>query len=215
MQDLEIINLWKSYDNALNKTLSLNKQNAEEITKLKTQSLLSTMKPIKIFAICIGILWILFIDGLIYNLWGKANWFFIISALLQSILTKIAIGVYLYQLVVMETVDISEPIISTQKKIVDLKNSTLWIARCLFLQLPLWTTFYWNESMLENGNIILWSIQAIVTLAFLILGVWLFFNIKFENRNKAWFKFLFEGKEWTPLMRSMDLLEEIDAFKEE
>ena len=40
MEDKELINLWKAYDKKLEETLSINKKNAEEITKLKVQSCL-------------------------------------------------------------------------------------------------------------------------------------------------------------------------------
>jgi len=42
---------------------------------------------------------------------------------------------------------------------------------------------------------------------FTVIAIWLFFNIKYENKNKKWFQLIFNGKEWTPLMKSMELLE--------
>lgn len=90
---------------------------------------------------------------------------------------------------------------------------TLWVARILFLQLPVWTTFYWNESMLENGNIFLYIIQAIVTLSFTYLAIWLFFNIKYENKDKKWFRLIFNGNDWSPVIKSMELLSQIDEYR--
>ena len=128
-------------------------------------------------------------------------------------LTTLAIGVYLYQLILIHQADISEPILATQDKLARLKSSTLWVARLLFLQLPVWTTFYWNKSMLENGNMVLYIIQIIVTLLFTFLAVWLFRNIRYENRNKKWFKLIFSGNEWSPVIRSMELLSQVDEYK--
>jgi hypothetical protein len=68
--------------------------------------------------------------------------------------------------------------------------------------------------MIENGNWFLWIIQGIVTLSSAYVAIWLFFNIRYENRNKKWFKFIFIGKEWTPLMKSMELLEQIEDYKD-
>ena len=43
---------------------------------------------------------------------------------------------------------------------------------------------------------------------------WEFFkNIRFENRDKKWFKFLLSGKEWDPMMKSADLLQQIEEAK--
>ena len=192
MEDIEIINLWKSYDQNWKKRCMLNRKNAEDITQMKVGSFLASMKPLKIFTIVVGILWVGFVDILIINLFPIANPLFPVSAAIQVLLTKLAIGIYLYQLILIHQVDISDPVLVTQEKLSRLKSSTLWIARLLFFQLPVWTTFYWNQSMLENGNIFLYALQIVVTCLFTILAVWLFVNIKYENRDKKWFRMIFE-----------------------
>ena len=213
MEETEIINLWKSYDKKLEEYLLFNKKNAEDITKMKVRSFLASMKPLKIFTILVGIVWVGFVDILIINLFPIANPFFLISAGIQVLLTKLAIGIYLYQLILIHQVDISEPILTAQEKLSRLKSSTLWVARLLFLQLPVWTTFYWNETMLENGNVWLYTLQIIVTTSFTYLAIWLFFNIKYENRDKKWFRFIFNGNEWNPVIKSMELLSQINDYR--
>ena len=213
MEDIEIINLWKSYDKKLEENLLLNRKNVEDITKMKVQSLLASMKPLKVFTILIGIIWVGFLDVLIINLFHIASPFFLISAGILVLLNKLAIGLYLYQLIVIHQVDISEPILASQDKLARLKSTTLLVTRLLFLQLPLWTTFYWNESMLENGNIVLLILQIVVTLLFTFAAGWLFRNIKYENRDKKWFRLIFNGKEWSPVIKSMELLSQIDEYR--
>lgn len=208
-----MLNLWKSYTARLDESLSLNKKCIAEITTMKIHTSLTAMKPIKIFAILVGILWVGFVDVLIFNLWNVANPFFLVSAGIQSILTKLAIGIYLYQYILIQQVDVSQPILTTQETLARLKSSTLWVARLLFLQLPVWTIFYWNESMLTNGHVILYFLQILVTGLFTFLAIWLFLNIKYENRHKKWFLLLFAGKEWSPVIKSMDMLSEIAEFK--
>lgn len=214
MEDIEIINLWKAYDKKLDENLQLNRKNAEDITKIKVKSALSSMRPLKVFAILVGIAWVGFVDILIVNLFNVASLFFLISAGIQVLLTKLAIGIYLYQLILIQQVDTTEPILAAQEKIAKLKSSTMWVARLLFLQLPIWTTFYWNKSMLQNGNILLYALQVIVTGSFVFVAIWLFRNIKYENRDKKWFKLIFSGNEWKPVMKSMELLDEIKGYKE-
>lgn len=215
MEERDIIALWKSYDQKLEENLLLNRKNTTDITSMKVQSLLSSMKPIKIFTLVVGILWVMLVDTLIINLFYIANPIFLISAGIQVLLTKLAIGIYLYQLVLLHQVDVSEPIVATQSRLTRLQSSTLWVARLLFLQLPVWTTFYWNKTMLENGNIFLYIIQIAVTLVFTFLAIWLFRNIRYENRDKKWFRLIFDGREWTPVIRSMELYREIEAFDED
>lgn len=217
MEDLEIINIWKSYDKKLEENLSLNRTIAEDVTKMKVKSYLASMKPIKIFTIVVGILWVgfggVFITNLFLFAFSKVSKFFLFSAGIQLTLTAIAIVVYLYQLILIYLADINEPILATQAKLARLKSSTLWVTRILFLQLPVWTTFYLTESMFANGNTVFYVIQAIVTFSFAYLAIWLFFNIKYENKDKKWFRLIFNGKEWSPVIKSMELLSQVDEYK--
>lgn len=215
MENTDIINLWKSYDKKLEENLVLNKKNATDITQLKVQSLLKSMRPIKLFIIITGIIWVIFVDVLIINFFHIASPFLLISAVIHVLLTKLAIGIYLYQVILIYQVDISEPVLATQNKLASLKSSTLWVARLSFLQLPIWTIFYWNKSMLENGNFWLYAIQFIVTVSFVITSVWLFFNINYENRNKKWFQLIISGIEWNPVIKSMELYREVEEFKQD
>ena len=213
MEDTEIIKLWKSYDKKLEENLLFNRKNAEDITKIKVQSFLSSMKPMKIFIILAGIVWVGFLDTLIINLFHVTSLFFLVSAGVFVLLNKVAIGIYLYQLILIYKVDINEPVLATQEKLVRLKSTTMWISRLLFLQLPVWTTFWWNEVMFQEWNVFQWLITGSVTIAFAFAAIWLFFNIKVENRDKKWFRLLFTGIEWIPLNKSMELLSQIDEYK--
>lgn len=213
MEDIEIINLWKSYDKKLEECLLFNRENAEQITHMKVRSFLSSMKPVKIVTIILGILWVGFVDALIINLYHVASPFFLISAGIQALLSTFAVGVYVYQLILIHQADISESVLATQEKLGRLKASTMWIVRFLLLQLPVWTTFYWSKDMFENGNVWLWALQIAVTLSFTVTGIWLFLKINYENRDKRWFRLIFNGKEWSPILKSMELLSQIDEFR--
>lgn len=215
MEDTSMIALWQSYTQKLNESLELNKKNAMAITQMKVGTLLAAMKPIKILAIVAGLLWVAFMDTIIISVFYVANPFFLVSAIAQVLLTKLAIGIYCYQFILIHQADISEPVLATQEKLARLRVSTLWVPRLLLLQLPCWTTFYWNTAMFNNGNIVLYVLQAVVTLSFTVLAVWLFVHIKYENRHKKWFRLLFNGGEWTPLMKSAALLEELTNYKKQ
>lgn len=214
MLDTDMIQLWKSYSLKLEETLLLNRKNAEDLTRIKVSSFLASMRPIKIFTVLTGIVWVLFVDAVIIGSFHAASPFFIISAIIQSVLTKLAIGIYLYQLIIIQTVAIDDPIVEVQEKLAKLKASTLWVTRFLFLQLPVWTTFYLSMPMLKAGGVGLF-IQVMVTAVFTYVAYWLFVNIKMENRHRKWFRIIFEGREWTPLMKAMDILQQLRDYKPE
>jgi hypothetical protein len=163
----------------------------------------------------IGILWVGFLDIIVINVWSYASPMFLISIGFHILLTKLSIGVYLYQLVLIHLVDINEPILDAQEKIAKLKSSTIWITRLLFLQLPAWTVFYWTKDLFQNLNTFQIIIMVSVALGLGYLGIWLFKNIRFENRDKKWFRLLLSGKEWDPMMKASDLLQQIEESKQD
>ena len=202
MEDTKLINLWNSYDEKFNDSYLLIQKNTLDISRLKVKNFLSSMQPIKIFTVLVGIIWVGIIGTVIINLfifaYSKVSLFFLFSAGIQVLLTAIAIVVYIYQLILIYQVDISEPVLKTQETLARLKTSTLWVTRILFLQLPVWTTFYLHESVIKSGNVPYLIINGVITLSFVYISIWLFLNIKYENRNKKWFRLIFDGKEWTP-----------------
>lgn len=218
MNDNEIKMLWKSANEKAQSNSEINKNQMENLLS-KAQNFRSSMKPIKIFVLVVGIVWVIFFGTIIINLfinaYNSVSLFFLYSATIQILLTAIAVVVYIYQINLINKIDFSEPVIKTQEKLSKLKISTLNVTKVLFLQLPLWTIFYWNDTMLTNGNTFLWILQAVITISFAVMAVWLFFNINYENRDKKWFKLIFNGNEWQPLLNSMDLFSQINEFKTE
>jgi hypothetical protein len=213
MDDAAMMDLWRSYDKKLEQALAFNRQHAQEITHIKAGSFLANMKPIKIFTIVVGVLWVAFIDVVVIGSFPVASPFFWVSLSIQSLLTKVAIGVYLYQLVLIHQVDISGPILATQQKIARLQSSTLWVTRLLFLQLPVWTTFFWSRQLFATDNVFLLALPVVIALLFTGAAIWLFINIRFANKDKKWFRLIFRGREWDPILKAQELLLQIGEYK--
>ena len=217
MNELELKRLWQSTNDKLDESFAINEKTTDDITRIKVHSILSSMKPLKIFTLLLGLLWVgiglIVLSSIYVFALSEANKFFLVSATIQVFLTAGALIIYIYQLAKIYQVEIYDPILQTQKKLAQLKISTLWSARIMFLQLPVWTTFWWNESMLTDWSIFQWGITIFITISFTFMALWLFFNIHYENRNKKWFKFILRGKEWTPLIKSMELIEQVNDYK--
>ncbi|GGD41003.1 hypothetical protein GCM10011514_01340 [Emticicia aquatilis] len=213
MDDIEFKQMWASLNEKQETTLKVNQKIIENASGLRVKSLLNSMKPTKLFLIIIGILWVLFLDTVIINTFGEVSAFFTISAIIQVLLTKLSIGIYLYQIIMIQQVDISQPITVAQEKLLNLKSSTLWVARILWLQLPVWSTFYLHPALFTTENLLWLIFQAIATFSLLYLSIWLFININFKNKEKKWFKWLFDNNEWNPVIKSMELIDDLKEFK--
>lgn len=218
MNENDLKKEWQSLNNGIQGEPDLKLPNVDNGSTQTVHFLLSSMKPIKLFTVLMGILWVVgggfLLTNIYLNLFEFTNKFFLFSATAQILLTTIAVVLYGYQLFTIYAIDMSEPVIKTQIRLAKLKSSTIWVVRILFLQLPLWTIFYWNDEMLNNWNFLQWTIQGTATLIFTIISLWLFFNVKYENRNKKWFRLLFGKNEWNPIIKSIDLLKETEEYKE-
>lgn len=211
MEDLELIALWKSYDQKLEENLRLNRRNAEAITIMKIKSLVRSMAPYKIFVLITGILWIIFLGGVLYHTYSFASAFFLGSISIHVVMLAIVLGIYFKQLVFIFQTDITEPLFDTQRRLAWLKSSTLLISRLMFVHIPVWMTFCISEQMMRTP---FWlTVHMGLTFIFIVAAIWLFLNIKYENRDKKWFKLIFNGKEWEPVMKSAELLREIEDYK--
>jgi len=213
MDELEIKNLWTTYDKRLNENLVFNRKNAEQITHLKIQSVLSSMKPVKFTGIILGILWVWFLGNLISKAIYTASYFFLVSAGLQVLVSILAIGIYVYQVFLINNIDITGSVLITQEKLAKLRASTLLIVRLILLVMPVFTTFYLTSDMFIKENTLLWVVQSAVTMSFTFTGIWLFIHINYENRDKKWFKLLFSGREWNPIIKSSELLAQIKEYR--
>lgn len=75
------------------------------------------MKPTKLFAIIFGILWVLFLDSLVFTIYPFASIYFLVSALIHIVLSKLAIGIYVYHLILIDKADVNKTVLETQENL--------------------------------------------------------------------------------------------------
>ena len=214
MNDTDLKYLWQTGNEQIAISQKSDKTSLDNLTKRNVSHFLSSMKPIKIFTLLVGLLWVFGIGYVLIklsiNAYDQVSLYFLYSAYFQVMLTAMAVIIYIIQLSTLYSIDFNKPVVILQKTLIKLKASTLNVTRILILQLPFWTTFYWNESMFENGTLPLFIFQGVVTISFTYLSLWLFFNLKYKNADKWWFKLLLQGKEWEPLITSIDILNDME-----
>ncbi len=214
MNDTDLKNLWQAGNEQIAISQKSDKTSLDKLTKRNVSHFLSSMKPIKIFTLLVGLLWVFGIGYVLIklsiNAYDQVSLYFLYSAYFQVMVTAMALILYIIQLSTLYSIDFDKPVVILQKTLMKLKASTLNVTRILILQLPFWTTFYWNESMFKNGTLPLFILQGAVTISFTCLAIWLFFHLKYENADKWWFKLLLQGKEWEPLITSIGILNDME-----
>ncbi|HEY0273727.1 MAG TPA: hypothetical protein VGC22_11120 [Chitinophaga sp.] len=122
--------------------------------------------------------------------------------------------VYLQHVVLIYRVNNANTVLEVQAQLAKLQTSTWQIARLLFLQMPVFTTFYLNTAMFRNGSY-WWIAQTLTTVFFTWAGIWLYRNISLKNVRKRWFRALFNSPEWTQITKATVFLGEIEMYKKE
>src|SRR5699024_8959322 len=109
MTEIELKNLWQDSNQKIEKSLNLSQKNSGEISRLKVYHYISSMKPIKLFALLVGIVWVglgvVVLSNLFIYAFKEIPKFFLFSASIQVALTAIAIWIYLYQLITIYQID--------------------------------------------------------------------------------------------------------------
>ena len=213
MDDFELVNLWKSYDGKLTEALSVNRRNTLALTRLKIKSQLSEIKPMKWFAIVVGIIWCFFLSGILglSLLHQPPHLPFIFYMAGLFLINTIGVGTYIYHLVLIRKVQHSEDVVSVQTDLNNLKLSTLSVTRILILQSPFYFAlhFFWAT----NAGATFWIVNVFILSVAVAATLWLFMNIHEGNRDAPWFQFLFGDREWSSVTRSIELLEQIRSLE--
>jgi hypothetical protein len=213
MENIEIINLWKQYDEKLEKTLSLNQKIVAELQQQKVKNALKPARNYKYLAVLNGLVYAGLIIYFLYYLNPFASVFIKVSVAIHLVVTLVAIGMYVRQLVLISEIDRSENVIQMQQKMATLQGSTLKVIGVCFLQLPVFITWGISFELINNNPLGFWLVYVPIILLFALAGVWLYRNINIKNMDKRWLRIMFYGAEWNSILRSGKLLKEIETFE--
>ncbi|GAB3835706.1 hypothetical protein [Hymenobacter jeollabukensis] len=208
MEQDEFQNLWRQAQPEAGPTPALPPLGPSSAPSLSR--ILRPLKRTKWIGVGIGLVWVGLVDLLLYYCWPIATPFFLVSIGGQVLISKLMIGIYLYQLALVRRVDVGQSIVAVQRRLARVRLTSLWVLRIGFLQLPLWATFFWSERLFRESS----QLQRLALLGpallLALLAGWLFVNIRYSNRHRRWFRALFGGSEWAPLMQAMQLLEQLE-----
>lgn len=220
MNPIEIKELLENYKQRLEEARILNMQSwvlnqkcFEDLQIQKSTMRIRSLITIKTLMVILGIIWVIFLSYLWRLTFPLENLFFLISIGAIIVFNLLAIGVYFYHLSLINKLNVANTVVQTQEMIAKLKISTLIITRILILQTPFYCTFWWNVNMIRESPLSFWFISVPIALIFIISSLLLFKNINIKNRNKKWFKLLFNSPEWRRLDEAEMMLEDIYTYQ--
>jgi len=216
MKDQELIGLWKQQETKIDQLISINTQLLRERTHEKMRKALFGLKSEKAIGIVFGLLYIFFL-GIVLSIGLKATSFhpdfFTISIGVIFLVNIKVLADYIKHLVMANQIKFDGSVTEIQKQLLDLKVSLLRSMRVVVIQIPFYTTFHlsinWFPSQVSEPWLI---IQLITSGVFTGIAVWVFINLKPENINKKWVKWLISSGGGTQIEKSLTQLEDLESF---
>ncbi len=218
MEASELKKILEAYDNKLDKKLSLNVSSLKNInlgkSKQKTQTIL-IYRVIEI--VCFGLL-SLYLGQYIANNWSHTH--LAISGIIVHVFTLIALVGSIGQVVLLQRIDFSKPIVDIRKKIELVNIHGLLFIKLIFLSAPIW----WSYAIVAIDlflNIDLYVhldpdfvVRYLIINSLLIIPlVWFLNKLNYKNLHINWVKKtigLFVG---TKTMKALEFLNDIEEFE--
>ncbi|MEN0046750.1 MAG: hypothetical protein AAF806_06825 [Bacteroidota bacterium] len=213
MQEKELLELWQSYDQKLERVLSLNQEMVYEMTKNKLNATLSTLRLPKRIMLLIGIPYTLLLYFITFIAYQAAAVFVTFGfGAIALIMSTIVIS-YCYHLVLIHQISHSKEIIEVQKKLAELKLSSFHTARWAMLQLPFWSICWMSWNTLKDSPLIYGGINLSIFLGLAYLAYWLYRQLDMEHQNSWVSRLLLSGREWEPIIKSSEILEQLKSYE--
>jgi hypothetical protein len=215
MENADLIHLWKQQHSQIEKSITLNQKLLQEILTQKASKLLDGLKAIRWTGIIAGILWCLGIALVVISSWNISSVAFKLSLIINWVVTATAVGLYIHHLGLINKFDNSQTVVDAQLQLMRLKQSNLRTLGILWLQLPVFSTWFMTYEWLEGSPLTFWGIQVPIVLLQTYIGIWLFRNLHDKNVNKKWMKWFITKGEFARIHQASTFIQEIEDFKKE
>jgi len=219
MEDMDIITMWKTQNEKIEQSLAINNHVLKEIISGKAQSALSHLKRLKITLLFFGILYLIFLCGLIsfaVTHYSQAWNYFIISVGAIFAINAIAVATYAKHLVWLNQINYDGSIAQIQQRLSGLQSSIIKHSRIMYLQTPFFTTFYLSSNWFpQNACWPFIFFHAVFTVAAIYSTIWIYKHMTLENIDHKIIKSLLSGSGRETVKKAMDFYKEIEDFKVE
>lgn len=213
MENIELQNIWKSYDQKISSMLEINKDIAINLSKQRLDKQISRLYRPKWTAVLIGVpytilLIVITIIASIANAYLVAIGFGAISLIMIILL-----GNYFYQLYLISEIRNSNEVLSTQEQLSKLIISSFNCLNFAVFQLPFWSICWISIEALKESPFVYGGINLLVFLILGYISYWLFQKLSYNQKESKVRDFFLSGNEWEPILKSTEILEQIKEYE--
>jgi hypothetical protein len=210
----EFQQLWKKYDVRLEQSLRLNLRLLQEVQSQKARSVLRGLTAGRVIGLIIGVLYEIILCVACWYV--RSQPVMAISVGVFVVVTGIALGSYLRELVLIGRIGYADNIVDTQRKLAGIQRSIIRTLRVSWVQLPFWATFFVSNELMRKGGPVFWAVEIPVVLAFTVAAIVLYRNLTPERmERKKWVRKLLQGTGWKSVTRAMEFMKEIEEFRKD
>lgn len=213
MENFELQNIWKSYDQKLESMLAINKDIAINLSRQKLNKQISRLNRPKWTALIIGVPYTLLLIAVTIIASIAKAYFVAIGFGTIALLMTILLLHYLYQLNLISRVKSDEEVLSTQYLLSKLRISSFRSLNLAVFQLPFWSVCWVSVNGLKDSPIIYGGINLLIFSALSYLAYWLYQKLSIKNEDSKVRAFFLSGREWEPIRKSAEILEQIKGYE--
>lgn len=210
----EFQQLWKSYEQKLQKSMKLNLELLEASRMRKVRVSFNWQIAFKIMMMGLGLAWNIFVGGLMWR--NRTEPAFVVAALMVLSCTGYAIGGYFVQVLVMLQVNMSDSITATQKQLAMLEVLMVRTLRVPFLQTPAYFFFFVTKHMMATGGLWFWVIEGLAVVVSVAVTIWIYRSVTLENAaRKGWVRKIVDNEGWKAVKRAREYGREVEEFRKD
>ena len=209
----EFQQLWKSYDEKLQRSLRLNQQLLESIQRRKVRVSFGWQIAFKLMVVGLGIGCNIVLGSLLWHF--RDNPVFVVAAALIIGFMSFTIAGYFMQFLLMVNINMSRNILDTQKQLAGLETIIVRTLRVSFLQAPVWPFLFVPRVLPAATATLYWVIEAVVTILLAAVAIWLYRRITLRNAAGGWVKKMVDNEGGKTIARARAFIKELEEYRKD
>ena len=218
MEAGDLKKILEAYDTKLNEKLSLNVASLKSIKLDKSEKNTQSILKYRIAEIVVFSLLAIFIGNYIGSNWNQTH--LAISGTIVGVFTLIALSGSIGQVVLLQQIDFTKPIVNIRKKIELVNSHSLLFLKLMFLSTPIWwsyvvvgSDYLFNIDLYKNVDADFVLKYLMVNSLLIIPMVWFLTKLTYKNLNIKWIRKTIRFFVGTKTMKALEFLNDIEEFE--
>ncbi|MGB0807154.1 MAG: hypothetical protein ACPGRC_10705, partial [Salibacteraceae bacterium] len=218
MEAQELNKIMAAYDDKLDQTLQLNLSSINELPLQKPESTTNKVLKYRVFEVVIFSLLAILLGGYIASNLDQTH--LVVSGIILHVFTLIAIVGSIGQVVLLQQINYSKPIVEIRKKIELVNSHNLLFVKILLLSAPVWWSYAIVGLDVFLGYDIYVYLDSDFVVRYLVINflliiplIWFLNKLSYKNLHIKWVRKTIVLITGSKTRKAMEFLEDIKEFE--